>query len=284
MRTHMIAPVLVVVGLMVVGSATVLPAAPLPAAVLVLDARSTSGALSLSGNSVLTVQGGNVIVNACHNDGLFNANSRVEAKVGAIRVCGGAHRLGSGVFIPDPETGSGTSPDPYARVAWPSDGPVASARKLFLSGDQERTLSPGVYVGGLSCTGRSLRVTLRPGLYVITNGDLFVSGATLTGQGVTIIMAGDAPGKMLLANNCNLKLSAPREGPLKDLVLVSWRVLHGAETDVAFSSVTATLDGVVYVPQGSVGLSANAKVTAGAVLSYGLSLNTGATLDVLGQR
>ena len=89
---------------------------------------------------------------------------------------------------------------------------------------------------------------------------------------------------MLLANNCNMNLSAPRAGALKDLVLVSWRAVQENDTSVSLSAVTAILDGVIYVPQGSVGLSANAKVTAGAVLSYSLSLNTGATLDVTGQR
>jgi hypothetical protein len=259
-------------------------AAPLPAAVLVLDSRSTNAALNLGGDNALTVRVGDVVVNSCHNFGLFNVNSRVEAKTGAIRVCGGAHRLGSATFSPDPVTGAGSVSDPYAEVVWPQPQEVASPQKLFLSGNQDETLTPGLYQGGLSCVGKSLHVTLQPGLYVITDGDLFVSGATLTGQGVTILMSGDAPGKVLLANGCSLNLSAPKAGALKDLLLASWRASEDNDTGVAFSGATAVLDGVVYAPQGCVGLSSNARVTAAAVVAYSLIMNSGATLDVLGQR
>ena len=278
------AQVLLCVGLTTVACLTPLSAAPLPVAVLVLDSRSTNGALNLGGDNVLTVRAGDVVVNSCHNFGLFNVNSRLEARAGAIRVCGGAHHLGSGTFSPDPVTGAGRAPDPYAEVVWPQPQEVASPQKLFLSGDQERTLTPGLYKGGVSCVGKSLRVVLQPGLYVITDGDLFVSGATLTGQGVTILMSGDAPGKVLLANGCSLNLSAPKAGALKDLLLVSWRASQDNDTDIALTGATAMLDGVVYAPQGCVGASSKAKVTAAAVVTYSLILNTGATLDVLGQR
>ncbi len=51
------------------------------------------------------------------------------------------------------------------------------------------TLSPGVYCGGLNIqTGTT---DAQPGVYVIRNGALNVaSGATLKGNGVTIVLTG----------------------------------------------------------------------------------------------
>jgi hypothetical protein len=262
----------------------VVHADPLPAAVTVLDARPTNGALNLGGEDRLTVHKGDLVVNATHASAVFNANSQIEAKGGGVKVAGGYSPLGTATCTPDPETGAAAAEDPYARTAWPQPEQVVSRQKLFLSGADEQTLSPGYYHGGLSCTGNELKVRLDPGLYVITDGDFFAANCTLTGDGVTILMSGQTPGKLLFATDCKVNLSAPKEGPLKDLLLVSARTMQGNDTDLGFNGCTAVLDGVLYAPRGRVGVFFKAQVTAGAAVSWNLMLNTGGCLDVLGER
>lgn len=259
-------------------------AEPLPAAVLVLDGRATNGALNLGGENRLSVHKGDLVVNSTHQMAVFNANSQIEVKDGSFRIAGGANALGTAAFTPEPETGAAAGEDPYAQTAWPQGGSVASRQKLFISGAKEETLSPGYYVGGLSCTGKDLRVHLEPGLYVITDGDFFVSEATVEGTDVTILMSGNTPGKLLVATGSNVTLAAPREGALKDLVLVSARTLQGHDTDIGFNGGNVDLDGVIYAPLGRVGAYFRAQVKVSAIVSWGLMLNTGAVVDVTGER
>lgn len=270
--------------LVILMSAAIAVADPLPVAVLVLDAGNTNGALNLGGEDRLTVHKGDLVVNSAHAAAVFNANSQIEVKDGGFRVCGGMSPIGTATCAPDPETGAGAGQDPYAKTAWPQPEQVVSRQKLFLSGDKEETLSPGYYMGGLSCTGQGLRVHLEPGLYVFTDGDLFVSDAQVDGQGVTILMSGNAPGKLLFANNSQVTLSAPKDGPLQDLVLVSARALQGYDTDIGFNGGKADLDGVIYAPRGRVGAYFKSQVVTGGIVGFALMLNTGATIDALGER
>jgi hypothetical protein len=269
--------------LLVLLLATFAHSEPLPASVLVLDTGNTNGALNLGGEDTLRVLKGDLVVNATHNMAVFNANSKIEVADGGVRVCGGAYTLGTATITPDAQNGSATA-DPYVKTAWPQVETVASRQKLFIGDNREETLSPGYYTGGLALTGKNCRVHLEPGLYVITDGDVFVSDAHLDGEGVTILMSGRTPGKLLLANGSVVQLSAPREGALKDLLLVSARTLQGNDTDIGLNGGSAVLDGVIYAPRGCVGAYFKSKLRVGAIVSWKLMLNTGSTVEVVGER
>jgi len=256
---------------------------PLPASVLVLDTGNTNGALNLGGQDTLRVLKGDLVVNATHNMALFNANSKVEVIDGGVKVCGGAYPLGTATITPEAGNTRAVA-DPYAQTAWPQVDNVASRQKLFIGANRDETLSPGYYTGGLSITGKNTTVHLEPGLYVITDGDVFISEAHVSGEGVTILMSGRTPGKLLIATNAVVELSAPREGALQDLLLVSARTLQGADSDIAVNGGTASLDGVVYAPRGCVSAFFKSSVRVGAIVSWKLMLNTGSTVEVLGER
>lgn len=255
----------------------------LPASVLVLDTGNTNGALNLGGEDTLRVLKGDLIVNATHNMALFDANSKVEVLDGGVKVCGGAYTLGTASITPEAGNTRAVA-DPYAQTAWPPVEDIASRQKLFIGDNRDETLSPGYYTGGLNISGKNTTVHLDPGLYVVTDGDLFVAGAHVIGDGVTILMSGRTPGKLLIATDAVVELSAPREGALKDLLLVSARTLQGAESDIAVNGGTASLDGVVYAPRGCVSAFFKSSVRVGAIVSWKLMLNTGSTVEVLGER
>jgi hypothetical protein len=250
--------------------------------VLLLDVSQKNGALNLGGEDVLTVRKGDLIVNSSHSSAVFNANSRIEALGGAIRIVGGYNNLGEAAIAPDPTTGSAAMADPLTGIKYPPGGDVRSREKLFVSDGRETTLKPGYYAGGINAFGKGATLTLEPGMYVITDGDFFVGCGQFAGEGVTIVMSGQKPGKLTFGNGARGKLVAPKEGPLKDILIVSGGKAEGNNSDVGFNDARVLLQGTVYAPRGRIGVFFKSRVIAGHVVGLNLIMNTAATLDVMG--
>ena len=96
-----------------------------------------------------------------------------------------------------PDTGVLPVPDPFAGIPTPSVGPCDHT-DLTLSGNQVYNLSPGVYCGGISVSGKA-DVRLAPGEYIIadssgTPGSFHVTGnhASVTGSDVLFYTDGDS--------------------------------------------------------------------------------------------
>jgi len=80
--------------------------------------------------------------------------------------------------------------DPFAGLAKPTIGACTYNKYTAPSNS---TLQPGVYCGGLTISSTS--VTFAPGLYIIKDGDLNVSGTSkMTGNGVTFFLTGSGAG------------------------------------------------------------------------------------------
>jgi hypothetical protein len=249
--------------------------------VLVLDPNQSNGALSLGGENRLIVRKGDVIVNSTDQSALFNANSSIEVLAGSIGLAGNFMNLGKAVTKPKPRRAQQVA-NPYETLKLPAVTNVVSKQKLFLHAGVPETLRPGVYQGGIN-VGKGVELTLQPGTYLFINGDFFVTEAKVRGDGVTIIMWGAKPGKLLFANGADVELSAPREGDLKDMLILSAGKLEGTNTDVGFNGCQAKLTGVVDAPLGRVGVFFNAKVSVTRVCCFQLMLNTGAMLEVTGE-
>lgn len=82
-----------------------------------------------------------------------------------------------------------------------------------------KTLSPGVYCGGITVDGG--QATLEPGEYILTGGPLHVSrNGTLIGEHVGFYLSGpDA--RLEFDYDSNIDVSAPKEGTLTGLLLFS---------------------------------------------------------------
>ncbi len=250
--------------------------------VLVLDATDKNGALNLGGENVLTVRKGDLIVNSSHSSALFNANSQIQVLAGSILIAGGYNNLGEGTITPAPTTGAAPVPDPLTRIRYPEGGEVRSRQKLFVPDKRETTLKPGFYAGGINAFGKDAVLRLEPGMYVITDGDFFIGVGEFSGEDVTIIMSGQKPGKLAFANGARGKLVAPREGPLKDILLVSAGRAEGNNSDIGFNDAKVLLQGTIYAPRGRIGVFFNSRVVVGHVVGLNVIMNTGAAMDVTG--
>lgn len=269
-------------GLLLLIVSSVAAHAQLPSPTVLLLQNTGIAALSLR-DSQLLVQRGDVAVNSTDSWAMTPTSSVVKALAGALRVVGGFHADGASTVAPQPVTGAPAAADPYANgPQWPAADRVASAEELFLDSDSEQTLQPGVYMGGLSAIGEHIKIHFAPGVYFIHNGDVFLDGAEVDGRDVTIILYGKEPGCFTVRGTSQVKLSAPREGPLQNLLVVVGGRQDGLQ--VTFDEAVTELDGVIYAPVSGVALFSGAQVKASAVVAWSLTLLEKSRLEVTGQR
>ena len=132
-------------------------------------------------------------------------------KAAVICSAGGASVSGTATVDPAPVTDCPAAADPLASRQGPGVG--ACDHFDFVLVNKTVTIEPGVYCGGLSIQGSS-NVTFNPGVYVIKDGRLALTGtSTMTGNGVGFYITGDALATVLTLQT-HVSLSAPVSGPL----------------------------------------------------------------------
>jgi Flp pilus assembly protein TadG len=147
--------------------------------------------------------------------------------------------------------------DPYAHLQMPVNLGGCTANNLVVHGTT--TLSPGRYCNGVRFNGGS-NITLQPGTYYIDGGTFSVQGgASLSGDGVTIVLTGNGANYATLdiSGGADLDLTAPKVGSGADYegilffqdpaaptfqgnVPIRNKLLGGADLD---------LRGVIYFPK-----------------------------------
>jgi hypothetical protein len=244
---------------------------------LLLDPTERVWALQITSGSKLLVQRGHAMVDSSHEKALWVADGIIDVVNGDVGVVGGVHFMGEPTVSPEPTSGLKVVDDPFPSIAVPEDLPVVSGTKLFLQ-KPEVTLTPGVYRGGIF-SGGARRVVLRPGVYIMEDGDFFASGAQLEGEGVTLVFSGNRPGAFWTAAKTQLNLSAPTAGPLQGLLIVS---RAQGNDNVRITSTQGTLNGVIYAPTTGMTVSAGSEISVPRVVCANLSLTLGSTLEITG--
>lgn len=134
--------------------------------------------------------------------------------------------------------------DPYASLPAPSTGSCASS-----SGSP---LNPGTYCGGLSLSGN---VTLNPGVYVISGGDLKINAnANVTGTGVTFYLTNGAT--LQINGNATLNLTAPTSGTYSGVLFFGDRTQLTAKNTIN-GNATSKITGAIYFPSQEVDFLGN---------------------------
>ena len=227
---------------------------------------------------------GDVVLDSSNKSALWSAGGAVQISDGTLNVAGGYTHLGNNTMSPLPFVGGAPVADPLPDFRISSDLRLMSSEKLFLQtdpNDNDTELSPGIYNGGIFASGKG-RIYLEPGVYVMNNGDFNAIGPTVEGEDVTIVMAGDQAGALSFSLGAQLIASAPREGQLKDLVIVS-RASGGLTKAVSFSVGGARLDGIVYAPNTQFNLASQADVRATKVICFSCSV-VSSQLELTGTR
>lgn len=215
---------------------------PSDACLYVLDPHA-SGALTVAGNSSVTLRDCGVQVNSDHSSG---ALSQGTAQLTATGVGVVGNYSGTG-FYPTPTTGVVPAPDPLAYLEPPPAGACTYAERQVIK--NETVLSPGVYCGGLEVTA-SGKVHLRPGVYVLKGGGLKTqAGAYLEGEKVMFYNT-SAPSYSWAPVNFHAgsesDLSAPTEGVYKGILFFNDREITASTLNVFAGTPGTRFTGVIY--------------------------------------
>ena len=125
--------------------------------------------------------------------------------------------------------------------------------------NQDKTLNPGVYCGGLTILGKS-KVKLNPGVYIIHNGLLKVSGtASMSGKNVGFYLSGTLT-LMFFDSGSTIDLTAPADGPLAGILFFEDRNALPLRIHHIGSNNARNLVGTIYLPLGILFIDANAPV------------------------
>lgn len=177
-----------------------------PACVMALDPGAVSlGAVDVSGGVKLNMPSCDMLINSSAANA-YSGSGTATVDAHATFIVGGESLNGSTMDnAPHGPPGS-QSTDAYTNQGTPYQNPFGSdSFTMPTTCDQSAstktistttTLNPGTYCGGIKITAGT--VTLNPGTYYMKGGDttnanhagLNMSGGTLTGQGVTIVLTG----------------------------------------------------------------------------------------------
>ncbi|MES1198436.1 MAG: TadE/TadG family type IV pilus assembly protein [Pseudomonadota bacterium] len=182
-----------------------------------------------------------------------------NSKITATMICssGGAEGYDSN-YVPHAITDCPAIPDPLAGREEPNASGCDHLLTLSVLGN--KTLSPGVYCGGLTILpGAS--ATLSPGIYVMKNGPLLVmNGATLNGEHVGFYFVGDLS-TMTLSPQSQINLTAPRDGPMAGFLFFANRVLLTGDLNLRHFRISSdnarNLLGTIYLRDGVLDVDAN---------------------------
>lgn len=156
--------------------------------------------------------------------------------------------------------------DPYKDVEIPDYDETCDPKPAG-TGTYGRTDGrPTVYCNGLTINSRDV-VTLRPGVHIIDRGSLLVNGgATLQGDGVTIILTSTTGGNYAtldVRGGATLTLTAPIDGPTAGLSFFQDRRAPGTGVHLLNGGSTQSIQGAIYFPSQTV------RYTGGATSSGG---------------
>lgn len=222
--------------------------------VLGLDS-SEAGTISLEQRALVT---GNNCAVFSNSDDQHSIKAKNSASLKASLICArGGKSGGPGHFSPEPLTDCPSFDDPLGDRPEPVAGACVET-DLIVSGGT-RTLDPGTYCGGMRIE-LGATVTLNPGIYVIKDGPLVVTGqSTMSGDGVGFFFKG--PGAAFqFATASSIDLAAPEDGGMAGLLMFEARdqptnLIHRIESDDA-----RRLIGTIYLSRGELMVDASSPI------------------------
>ncbi len=247
---------------------------------LCLMATATSGtAISQSGNSTVIANGCNIYSNSTDAASSVNLSGQARMTGYDVRIAGRRQVSGQAVLTATNQLSENVAAtaDPYAGRSIPAFSgchqngiSVGSSRSFSASGG-----TPYVFCNGLSISGSGTQVTLTPGVYVINQGSLSMSGSSslVATGGVTIILTGPGGttnvGSLSLSGG-TLQVTAPATGPTRGIAL--WIDGRASSTAVSVSGgASLALTGALYAPASVMSWSGSALADTGCTQFIGRS-------------
>lgn len=241
---------------------------------------SKSSALFLETNATLVADGCAVYSNSTHKNSIWiDDNGSITA--GLVCSAGGVKYLFAKAVTPEATQDCPPLEDPLAgRNAPPSDACPTNSKQLVIT-NQNRSLSPGTYCGGIRIEGSS-QVTFTPGVFVIKDGPFeVVDSAKVEGAYTGFFLTG-ANAVLNFEGDTSIDLVAPKDGSLAGLLFFEDRNATAGNEHVINSNDARVLLGTIYLPLANLSIAANAPVADKsaytAIIANSLVLSSGPDL------
>lgn len=179
---------------------------PGPACILSLHPTQAE-ALLFSGSASARFSGCDLMSNSLAGDAV-SIKGAVEVTASCVNAAGGIDNAATLILdgCPEPRMHMPVAEDPYKDVPPPADPGCSSPTPV----------APGKkFCGGLTLSGT---VTLDPGVYIVSGGDLRINGnSSVSGQGVTFHLTDGA--QLHMNGTAHVDLSAPTTGPYQGILV-----------------------------------------------------------------
>jgi Flp pilus assembly protein TadG len=245
----------------------------------ILALAPSGNAVALSGTAQVVAKNGNIVVDSTSSTSVVSSGSpSITAPVldlsGQILFSGSNPNKATVT-----NTGQANTPDPLSGIAAPSSsGMTVQSNSMISLSNTSRTLSPGVYNGGITLNGSS-SVTLNPGVYYINGGGINLSGpSSITGSGVFIYNTGG--GAVNLSGTGTIALNPMTSGAYQGITMFQDRTSSTAATMSGGSNINNT--GTFYFPDAKLTLSGTSGVaTMGAqIIAKNVTFSGSAEIQV----
>ena len=248
-----------------------------PICVIGLD-KDANKTVFLDKSAKLQAPGCSVYSNSTGSGGL---EARDDAVVSAAFICTAGGKFGAkkASFTPDPQLDCPALPDPLAARPQPQASGCIQT-DLVLAG-VTATLMPGTYCGGITID-KGAKVTFSPGVYVIKDGPLVVTGqGALTGANVGLFLSGKGA-QIRFDGPSSVSLTAPKSGDMAGILMFEDRAAPLGQKHEITSNDTRMLLGTIYLSRGRLHVAAQSPVADKSaytiVVANQFSLSEGPTM------
>lgn len=242
------------IGILMASAGSVIAQEQAESGLLVLNA-TESGALSMTGNSLIEIPTRIVYVNSSSSSAVRTVGTAV-LDAPALYVVGSASFGGQSECTGSVISGVPGISDPLqARVFPDPEGmQVFDDIEYWDCHSGAVTIMPGFYPNGIKVSGQAI-VTLSPGEYIIGGMGLKVTSGELLGDGVCLVIA---EGECKIAGSSSLMLSPMDSGEMEGIVLAQ-PASNTEEMHLAGGS-EFSISGTIYAPGAMLLMVGNSEV------------------------
>jgi hypothetical protein len=221
--------------------------------------RSEPKALTVEKTSLLEGKSCAIFSDSSAADGI-SVESRAMLRASTICSAGGVDASSNGDVAPPPFTDCPHFEDPLESRQEPLVAGCTFTNTVIKN--QVRTISPGIYCGGLKIDGDSA-ITALPGLYILTKGNLELKGtAVLKGRDLSFYL--DADSTMKFDEKTAIDLEARAVGAMAGILFFGSRKHSSEMRHEILSESAQKLVGTIYFPASTLVVGSGSEHGAGA--------------------
>lgn len=234
------------------------------------------GTIYIQQSAAIVGQNCSIFSNSRHSNGVKAFGSSLLS--GNVICSAGGFSGGKANYSPPPIPDCPQFSDPL--VGRPEPTAAGCSETNLVLTNRTTSLSPGTYCGGLTINGNS-SITLKPGIYIMKDGPLFVEGTSkFAGTNAGFYFTGPNA-RLFLDRLTTIDLSAPKDGMMSGILFFGSRSQSNIQHEILSDNAHNVL-GTIYFPSGNLSIDANQpiadKSAYTAIIVGKITANSGPTV------